>query len=235
MKAMNTLHLDDVAFLRVNPGLDFDHRVPAGHPDAVRLFVGNDTGMGRFLRCASFIQRNKAINSIDLAKGAIVVQNHYSRFCYPTFRVESSDLPAVLAPQFILILPRDRDINCDYLFIAIRSSLTTYSQQMRASASRPLPLTPRVLRELSLHWPSPTEQARIAQDYQTTERLIRSSEQRRDHLHAQLCVNSKSTRTTRMPKQPSIFSGLSFSPSGSATDESYAEHPSATSQVRSLP
>lgn len=175
---MDTTTLDDVAFLRINPGLEFQHRVGQDEEGAVRLFLGNETSDGDAMTSTAFVKPTALVNHIELVAGSIVVQNNYAHRCYSVYRVSHLDVPAALAPQFAKVVPRGPHINSDYLYIALRAALQIAAESQRFRSVPRIGDALRDLRDLLLYWPEETTQKVLVREYLDRQQELARTQQR---------------------------------------------------------
>lgn len=157
--------VDDIAWLRINPGLRYKHRVGKDTTDALSLFLGNASdGLPR-PRKAHWVLPHALSNVVELSVDDIVVQNHLDRGQFRVFRVDARDLPSALSVHYTKVIPRDEHLCRDYLRIALRASLKRLAKTWLEQEAPTRALGLRTFRELTLYWPARAIQQGIVAEH----------------------------------------------------------------------
>lgn len=157
--------MDDLALLRINPGLRYRHRVSKDTRGALSLFLGNASDGLPCPRHTHWVLSDALSNTVELATDDIIVQNHLDRGRFRVFRVDAADLPSVLSVHYTQVVPRDERICRAYMRIALRAALQHLSATWLAQDTPTRALSLRSLRELELYWPAASLQQDIVAEH----------------------------------------------------------------------
>lgn len=158
--------VDELASLRINPGLRYKHRVDKGTAGALSLFLGNASdGLPR-PRSEHWVLSDALSNIVELTTDDIVVQNHLDRGRFRVFRILESDLPAALSIHYTKVIPRSEEICRAYLCITLRAALKRVSRTWLSKEAPTHALSLRTLRELKLYWPARSIQQDIIKEHE---------------------------------------------------------------------
>lgn len=169
--------LDDIARLRINPGLRYKHRVDEDAPGALSLFLGNTREHLPHAQRAHWVLPDALSNIVELRTDDIVIQNHLDRETFHVFRIEARDLPSVLSVHYTKVIPRDAHCCRGYLLLALRVSLARVAREWLAQDSPPRALSLRALRELTLYWPEQARQETLVEEHEMLLRRYRHAQE----------------------------------------------------------
>lgn len=157
--------LDDIALLRINPELRYDHRVSPHDDTAVRLFTGN-ASEPRFRPAApQWVRRDALQHPVEVQVHDIIVCNRLIDNAFHVFSSSKEDAGTLLSVHYTKVMLRSEDSCPHYAAIALRAALHPVARRWQHEHPPLTPLDLRSLRELRIYWPAVDQQQQWVQRY----------------------------------------------------------------------
>lgn len=180
--------LDDIARLRINPELRYDHRVTHDAPRAVRLFAGNDSQPEFRGATPRWVRPDAIEHAVELKYADVVVRNRLLDGAFHVYSVDEADVGSLLSVHYTKIIPRDAQTSRAYLCVALRSALRPLAARWIVEHDTLTPLDLRSLRELKLYWPSARAQAEWVARYRDALEALRAQERAVAEIESALSI-----------------------------------------------
>lgn len=166
---MSNVKIDAIAWLRMSLPLEPAYASDAPEEDHAQIFHGNETSKpsSPFRTLQAPLRRMPRI--VPLHAGSVVLRQNCARHRLAVCQISKCDVPCLLGPQLIKVVPHQSQVNPDFLCWTIRRSL-------HLCENEEIPLDPQLmlrwLRDLSVYWPDAKEQTQLLKAHDASIRLF---------------------------------------------------------------